>query len=418
MINFYKLRIPAFTFSLILIFFSIWQILGIKSINLGPLTSKGFNLGIDFQGGLVHQITVYSGISQDEIRDFSIKTGLGSEVQQVLIADKNVIGKETSYLIKTLISKEEQEMINKDPDLTPTKFLSKKINDFHTMIKEKYGDTYTLKGEELIKANSINNETINGEIVEERTNDQRILQNVVKESENTVSPVYSEGLRTQAVLLTIFVLAAMLIYITFRFKIQYAVAAIAALIHDSTIMLGFVAVSGLEVDYSILAAVLFIIGYSINDTIVIFDRIRENNGIMKESSHIEVMNVSINQTLSRTIITSLTTLLAIFALLLWGGPKIRGFSITTAIGLFFGSYSTIFIASPIMLFWEKRFMGKKNRIIEIKKEEKIIEKEKHQEQETETNSEENADNIIQNKPVELNLSKKLLKKLSGKKKRR
>ncbi len=414
MINFYKLRIPAITFSLILIIFSIWQMLGIKSINLGPLTSKGFNLGIDFQGGLVHQVTVYSGISQDEIRDLSIKSGLGSEVQQVMITEKNIIGKETSYLIKTLISKEEQELIDKDPNLTPAKFLSKKIDNFHAMIKEKCGDTYTLKGEELAKANSINNETINGEIVQNRTNDQRVLQNVIKESENTVSPVYSVGLRTQAVLLTIFVLTAMLIYVTFRFKIQYAVGAVAALIHDSTMMLGFVAVSGLEVDYSILAAVLFIIGYSINDTIVIFDRIRENYTIMKDSSQIEVMNVSVNQTLSRTIITSLTTLLAILALLFWGGPKIFGFSITVTIGLFFGSYSTIFIASPIMLSWERIFMGKKSRIKELKKEEKIIEKE----MQIETNTEEKTDNIIQNRPLEQTLSKKLFKKLYGDKKKR
>lgn len=415
MINFYKLRIPAFIFSITLIIISLWYFSGLKSINLGPLTSKGFNLGIDFQGGLVHQVTVYSGISQDEIRDLSIKAGLGSEIQLVIIPEKNIIGKQTTYLIKTIISKDDQEMIDKDPGLTPSKFLSKKIDTFYSMIKEKYGATYTLKGEELVKANSINNENINGEIVENRTNDQRVLQNVIKESENTVSPVYSKGLRTQAILLVVFVLCAMLIYISFRFKIKYAIGAVLALIHDTTIMLGFVSFSQLEIDYSIIAAILFIIGYSINDTIVIYDRIRENYSIMKESSSIDIMNVSINQTLTRTILTSLTTLIAILALLFFGGPRIKGFSLTVTIGLFFGTYSSIFVASPIVLFWERIFMGKKSRLKELKKEEKIFEKEK---QIIETNTEKNTNNLVQNKPLELTLSKKQLKKLSGKKKKR
>lgn len=415
MINFYKLRIPAIIFSLALIILSIWFFSGINAVNLGPLTSKGFNLGIDFQGGLVNQITVYSGISQDEIRDLSIKADLGSEVQRVIISEKNTITKnQTSYLIKTIITKEEQEQIDKDPELTPVNFLENRLKNFYSMIQEKTTEFYILKGEELKKANDINKDNLPGEILKERTDNQRVLQNVVTESTNTISPVYSSGLRTQAILLIVFVLCAMLIYISFRFKFKFAIGAILALIHDTTIMLGFVSILQLEVDYSIIAAILFIMGYSINDTIVIYDRIRENFNIMKESSSIEIMNVSINQTLTRTIITSFTTLLAIIALLLWGGPKIFGFSLTVTIGLFFGTYSSIFIASPVVLFWERIFLNKKSRAKELKKEEKTIEREKQ----IEPKIAEEKNEISQNKSSQITLSKKQLKKLSGKKKKR
>ncbi len=413
MINFYKLRIHTLIFSIILIVISLWFIIGIKNNDLGIVSAKGFNLGIDFQGGLVQQITIYSGISQDEIRELSKKAGLGSEIQRVLISEKDVIGNQTSYLIKTIITEEEQIEIDNNPVLTPANFLEKRVKNLYSMIEEKHGKTYILTGNELTKANSIYNDKIPGEIVEEKTDEQKVLKNVLTESTNTISPVYSAGLRNQSYLLIVFVLCAMLIYITIRFKIKYAVGAIFALIHDTAIILGFVAISGLEVDYSIIAAVLFIMGYSINDTIVIYDRIRENYNIMKESTSIQIMNVSINQTLSRTIITSLTTLLAIMALLIWGGPKIYGFSLTVTVGLFFGTYSSIFVASPIVLFWEKLFLDKKSKLKAIKKEEKAIEKEKQIDAKIEEKEE-----ISQNKLSQATLSKKQLKKLSGKKKKR
>jgi preprotein translocase subunit SecF len=418
MINFYKLRIHAFILSIALILISLWFVVGVKNIDLGYATSKGFNLGIDFQGGLVHQVTIYTGISQDKIRELSMKSGLGSEVQRVIISEKNQITEnQTSYLIKTIITKEEQEQIDNDPKLTPVNFLENRMKDFYSMIIEETGkSTFILKGNELKKTDENNKNTlIPGEIADQKTDDQRVLQNVVTESTNTISPAYSAGLRLQVILLIIFVLCAMLIYISFRFKFKYAIGAILALTHDTLIILGFVTLFQLEVDYSIVAAILFIMGYSINDTIVIYDRIRENYNIMKESSSIEIMNVSINQTLKRTIITSLTTLLAILALLFFGGPKIHGFSLTVTVGLFFGTYSSIFIASPIVLFWERLFLNKKTRIKEIKKEEKAYEREKKVETKPE---EEKTNEISENTQAQISLSKKQLKKFSGKKKKR
>ena len=130
MIRFIKLRVPSLIFSALIILIGAWYFFGTfivpQNFNIPFITPKGLNLGIDFQGGLVHQVTVYSGIDQDEIRDFALKSGLGSEVQQVLILDKKRIAKATSYLIKTIITKEEQRIISEDYDLTPAKFLSER----------------------------------------------------------------------------------------------------------------------------------------------------------------------------------------------------------------------------------------------------------------------------------------------------
>lgn len=411
MIKFIKYRIPTLLLSLILILIGLWFFVGPQNINLGFFTPRGLNLGIDFQGGLVHQVTIYSGIDQDEIRELSIESGLGSEIQSVVIKDENRIGNAKSYLIKTIITKEEQEAITEDPNMTPAKFLNDRINKLHGAIKKKYGETYTLKGDELKIANKLYKGKITGEFTKQRTGEKRVLLNVVKESENVISPVYSKTLKVQAIILVLFVLLIMLLYITVRFKFKYAIGAVSALIHDVLIIFGFITVSQLEFDYTMVAAILFIIGYSLNDTIVIFDRVRENYGIMKDYSSVEIINTSINQSLSRTIITSVTTLFAVIALYIWGGPKINGFSITLIAGILSGTYSSIFIASPIVDSWDHFFLSKKQKkkaeIEAKKKEEKKIEKEEKQE-----------NNSIKQRQELFSLSKKQLKKISSKKKKR
>ncbi|MCK4797507.1 MAG: protein translocase subunit SecF [Spirochaetes bacterium] len=414
MIKFIKFRVPALIFSLVILIFGLWYFLGSyimpKNLDIGFFNPRGLNLGIDFQGGLVHQVTIYSGISSDEIREFANKSGLGSEVQQVVISDKKRIGKADSYLIKTIITKEEQEIINNNPDLTPAKFLNNRVKEFYGMIKAKYGETYILKGEELKKANLIYEDKITGEKIDLRTDEQKVLENVVKESENVISPVYSKSLRLQATLLMLFVLVVFLIYITFRFKFKYAVGAVFALIHDVLIIMGFITFIYLEFDYTIVAAILFIIGYSINDTIVIFDRVRENYSIMIDYSSKEVINTSINQSLSRTIITSFTTLLAVMALYIWGGPKINGFALTLIVGIFCGTYSSIFIAAPVVDSWDGIFMNKKAKLKELKKEGKKIVKEQAGEVEEK--------NVIGKTPEKISFSKKQLKKISSMKKKK
>ena len=173
---------------------------------------------------------------------------------------------------------------------------------------------------------------------------------IVKQSDY-VGPRFSQSIGYQSVSLTAFALALILIYIWLRFKLAYAVSAISALIHDVLIMIGIIGTFKIEVNTATIAALLTIIGYSLNDTIVIFDRIRENNDLLKEKDFFKVVNISITQSLSRTIITSLTTLLAVIAIFLFGTGVIRIFALNLMIGVIVGTYSSIFIASPILLAW-------------------------------------------------------------------
>ena len=151
--------------------------------------------------------------------------------------------------------------------------------------------------------------------------------------------------------LTAFALLLILAYVWFRFKLAFAVSAIIALVHDVAIMLGFIGTFQMEVSTATIAAVLTIIGYSLNDTIVIFDRVRENIGILREESFENIINASITQSLSRTLITSLTTLLAVLAIFIFGTGAIKDFALNLIVGIFVGTYSSMFVASPILLSW-------------------------------------------------------------------
>ena len=173
---------------------------------------------------------------------------------------------------------------------------------------------------------------------------------VIKQSDY-VGPRFSSSLASQSISLTIAALALILIYIWFRFKLGFAVSAITALGHDVLIMLGFIGTFGLEVSTTTIAAVLTIIGYSLNDTIVVFDRVRENQELLKGERYDNIINISITQSLSRTIITSLTTLLAVLALFVFGTGSIKDFALNLIVGILVGTYSSIFIASPVLLGW-------------------------------------------------------------------
>jgi preprotein translocase subunit SecF len=169
-----------------------------------------------------------------------------------------------------------------------------------------------------------------------------------------------------------------MVYIWFRFRLGFAVSAITALAHDVLIMLGFIGTLGLEVSTTTIAAVLTIIGYSLNDTIVVFDRIRENQGFLKGDRFDNIVNTSITQSLSRTIITSLTTLMAVAALYVFGTGAIKDFALNLIVGILVGTYSSIFIASPVLLGWtnaaQKRKAKKSGVSIEapvVKDDEKV-----------------------------------------------
>ena len=175
----------------------------------------------------------------------------------------------------------------------------------------------------------------------------------------TVGPAVGEDLRRAAIKALIFAMIGMCLYISFRFEFRFAVTAIIALIHDVLVSLGMIALTGREISLPVIAALLTIVGYSINDTIVLFDRIREDRKFMRKAGQEEIINTSINQTLSRTVLTSLTTLVVVLALFIFGGTVINDFSFVLLVGVIVGTYSSIFIASPLLIDWPGRKLAKR-----------------------------------------------------------
>jgi preprotein translocase subunit SecF len=171
---------------------------------------------------------------------------------------------------------------------------------------------------------------------------------------DAVGAVAAPALRNQAVAVTLLALVGILLYIAFRFEWTYGAAAVIAVFHDVLITLGFFSIFQFEVNLTVIAALLTLVGFSVNDTIVVFDRIRENLRMHRRSNLYDITNDSINQTLSRTIITSGLVFLSVLALVVFGGEVLRGFSLALLIGIVFGTYSSIAIASPIMVWWQQR----------------------------------------------------------------
>jgi preprotein translocase subunit SecF len=166
-----------------------------------------------------------------------------------------------------------------------------------------------------------------------------------------VGPKVGGELREKGIMSMLLAIAGILIYVAFRFEWRFAVASIVALVHDVSIASGFVALFGIEVNLDVLAALLTLLGYSLNDTIIVFDRIREGIVKSKNMSLEEIINESITRTLSRTTLTSLTTFFVVFTLFMFGGEIIHPFAFTMLIGIVIGTYSSIFVASPILLWF-------------------------------------------------------------------
>ena len=166
-----------------------------------------------------------------------------------------------------------------------------------------------------------------------------------------VGPKVGAELRTKALLATLYALAGMLVYIAFRFEWIYGLGAVIACFHDTIITIGLFSIFNKEITMTVIAALLTLVGYSMNDTIVIFDRIRENLKFSRREPLEAVMNRAVNQTLSRTVMTSGLTFLTVIALFLFGGPVLNGFSFALVCGIIVGTYSSVFVASPIVLFW-------------------------------------------------------------------
>lgn len=174
-----------------------------------------------------------------------------------------------------------------------------------------------------------------------------------------IGPKIGAEMRNKAVLAVLYALGGMLVYLAFRFEFVYGVAAVIAVFHDVIITLGFFSLTEKEISLNVVAALLTLVGYSMNDTIVVFDRIRETLRLSRRELTPKTVNDSINQTLSRTVLTSGLTFISALALLLFGGPVLNGFSFALVVGVIVGTYSSIFIASPILVFWHEQFKKRK-----------------------------------------------------------
>ncbi len=262
-------------------------------ISLFLLLFKGLNYGVDFKGGtLIELRTTSETVNISDIRNSFNKMNLGDVTVKKF-------GNETDYIVK---------------------FEKRNSND-PNFIKE-------IKKE---LTNSIGNNF-----------DFRRVENV--------GPKVSSELLRSGIIAIGLSLVAMLIYIWIRFEWQFSLGAILALFHDVIITLGVFSLFSLEINLSIVAAVLTIVGYSMNDTVVIYDRVRENLKKYADIKIFDLTNISINETLSRTIITSATTLLALLAIFFFGGEILKGFSLAMILGVIFGTYSSIYIANPILVY--------------------------------------------------------------------
>ena len=278
-------------------FFRIANIFSILAVLISILFLffKGLNYGVDFKGGTLLEIR----IDNENIQIQDIRSSLSMPA----LGDVNVkqFGKKGDFLIKFEKNANENE---------------KFIIELKNIISKKIGTAVNFRRVE------------------------------------TVGPKVSSELLKQGLTAIALALGAMLFYIWIRFEWQFSLGAIVALIHDVVITLGIFSILSFEVNLSIVAAVLTIVGYSMNDTVVIFDRIRENLLKYSKIKTNEIADISVNETLSRTIITSLTTLLALFSIFILGGEILKGFSFAMILGVIIGTYSSIFVASPVLNFFK------------------------------------------------------------------
>ncbi len=260
--------------------------------SLALFFSKGLNFGIDFRGGILIEIGTKDKkpVDLSDVRSTTSNLNLG-EVQV------QTFGQPSEALIR----------VERQPGG------DKAQQDAVKSIQEKLGDSYDYRRTEV------------------------------------VGPTVSEELKESGTIAVVVAILCVLLYIWFRFEWQFSLGAVAALVHDVVLTIGIFSLLGLEFGLSIIAALLTIIGYSLNDTVVVFDRIRENLRKYKKMDLVELMNLSINETLSRTILTSVTTLIALFSLYIFGGEVLRGFIFAMIWGVVIGTYSSIFIASPVLL---------------------------------------------------------------------
>ena len=372
--DFMKYKLFAFGLSGIII------IGGIINITKG----KGMNYGIDFAGGSLVRVLLKNEIPTDEVRKLLSDIGLEKSRIQEIGASKR------EYLIRSLqtLEKSQEEEIEAHEIIGNKVIEALRLQEDRTTLEKGFKDLNTIDERELTlileasfpeEASAIAQNILSFRISEGIIQDYAQLQqetgigqeiintlegktflgSLAVLSKETVGPQVGHDLRRKATQAVIWALIGMLIYIGVRFKLAYGVAAILTLTHDVLITLGIFSLTNREINLPVIAAMLTIVGYSLNDTIVIFVRVRDNLRILRKHDFERILDTSINQTLSRTVITSGTTFLTVLALYLFGGEVINDFAFTIIIGVVTGTYSSIYQSCPLLYYWNKIFKPKK-----------------------------------------------------------
>jgi preprotein translocase subunit SecF len=350
---------------------------------ISVIAQGGLRYGIDFKGGTNVDVVFAQPPNIDDIRKGLTAQGLGnSEIQS---SSSNGIAKDSKEVLIFVEQKgqteaedtSKKEVLNalnaiygvKDankPDfnaVTPSSLAALLTTRDPLNLSTNAGDRYQQLARKIL---AYRDDTKGGVLTnfDELSNVQGVTPQVIAALKDTyalgsfairgaeiVGPKVGAELRRQAILVTLYALAGMLVYIAFRFEWVYGAAAVLAVFHDVLITLGFFSLLHFEISLTVIAALLTLVGYSMNDTIVIFDRIRENNRLLRRESFAAVVNKSINQTLSRTILTSGLTFLTVLVLFLMGGQVLRAFSFALVVGIVVGTYSSFGIAAPLVVAW-------------------------------------------------------------------
>jgi preprotein translocase subunit SecF len=284
-------------------------------IGIVSLGVRGLSFGIDFTGGTLVEVSYEESVAASSVRDLIAKAGFESALVQYFGTSKDILVRLPASAVEDAAQVSSRIMVALRAPYKET-LVTGASGDLQQCLS--YGGA---SGRCAVQMRRV----------------------------EFVGPQVGEELTEKGGLAMLYALLGILIYVSWRFEWRFAIGAVAALVHDVLITVSVFSVLGLEFSLPVLAAILAVIGYSLNDTIVVFDRVRENFRKMRRGTPIEIMNVSVNQTLSRTLLTSLTTLLVVLTLLIIGGEVINGFATALLVGVLVGTYSSIFIANPAVL---------------------------------------------------------------------
>ncbi|HEY0461617.1 MAG TPA: protein translocase subunit SecF [Pyrinomonadaceae bacterium] len=350
------IRKPLIAVSLFILMAGLFSAIGRQ---VTPGGTNAFNLGVDFQGGTVITAKFREKPSTNDIRNALNTAGIGDPVIQES-TDKN-----DEVLIKV---PQFEGVESNQTDAAPAAATQTNADTQAPNQPQTNDNNQVNKGRELVKK-ALDTFGKEAEGASSLADDPSAAYKIV--GTDSVGPVAGAQLRNQAVIATLLGLAGILFFIAFRYDWTYAAGAVIAVFHDVLITLAFFSIFQWEVSLTVLAAFLTLVGFSVNDSIVIFDRIRENLTLHRGKSLYNLTNDSINQTMSRTIVTNGLVFLSVLALVIFGGEVLRGFSLALFVGSIAGTYSTIAIASPIAIWWQGKLGSAKEKVKDVPKAEKL-----------------------------------------------